>query len=459
MQNLKVKAMAAAMAAITAVTPVLSTYTEVFAETVDDYSDNESVDGTVKIETEAGSSQEDVAETVDTSDNPFLFIKIQSDGGTVIVNEGEKNEQRIRLVKEKDAISEKTVSKINIYDKDDILISNENAEANNYTYVYETASASAVTLKALADDGYQVEKFDISKTVDGIDMPEDSDFKKGVDKYESLLKKRIVVPPLSEQQRIADFLDTKCGILDRTIDAVSQQIEDLEKYKKALITKTVTKGIYKKGEPERAMKDSGVEWIGEVPEEWDVKRNSLNFDIRKTLVGENWSNMQLLSLTTNGVKNITIDDQVGKRPKTLATYQIAHKNDIVMCLFDLDASAVFSGLCKKNGIISPAYKLLKCKNGMFPPYAEYYFRAVFDGRKYKKYAKSIRYTISTNDFMHLKMPVPPLAEQQQIADYLDEKCKNINNRVQKRRQQLEWLKEYKKSLIFDYVTGKKRVEK
>ena len=275
--------------------------------------------------------------------------------------------------------------------------------------------------------------------------------------FTELQKKEIPLPPLPEQQRIADFLDTKCGILDRTIDAVSRQIEDLEKYKRALITKTVTKGICKKGEPERAMKDSGVEWIGEVPEEWDVKRNSLNFDIRKTLVGENWSNMQLLSLTTNGVKNITIDDQVGKRPKTLATYQIAHKNDIVMCLFDLDASAVFSGLCKKNGIISPAYKLLKCKNGMFPPYAEYYFRAVFDGRKYKKYAKSIRYTISTNDFMHLKMPVPPLAEQQQIADYLDEKCKNINNRVQKRRQQLEWLKEYKKSLIFDYVTGKKRV--
>lgn len=267
----------------------------------------------------------------------------------------------------------------------------------------------------------------------------------------------IICPPLPEQQRIADFLDTKCGILDRTIDAVSRQIEDLEKYKKALITKTVTKGICKKGEPERAMKDSGVEWIGEVPEEWSVKRNSLNFDIRKTLVGENWSNMQLLSLTTNGVKNITIDDQVGKRPKTLATYQIAHKNDIVMCLFDLDASAVFSGLCKENGIISPAYKLLKCKDGMLPSYAEYYFRAVFDGRKYKKYAKSIRYTISTNDFMHLKMPVPPLAEQQQIADYLDEKCKNIDNRVQKRKQQLEWLKEYKKSLIFDYVTGKKRV--
>ena len=187
MQNLKVRAMAAAMAAITAVTPVLSTCPEVFAETVDDYSGSESVDGTVKIETEAGSSQEGMAEIVDTNDNPFLFIKIQSDRGTVIVNEGEQNEQRIRLVKEKDAVSEETVSKINIYDKDDILISNENAEANNYTYVYETAAASTVTLKALADDGYQVEKFDISKTVDGIDMPEDSDFKKGVDKYENIV--------------------------------------------------------------------------------------------------------------------------------------------------------------------------------------------------------------------------------------------------------------------------------
>lgn len=190
MQNLKIKAMAAAMAAITAVTPVLSTYTEVFAETVDDYSGSESVeDGTVKIETEVDSStQKNLRGTVETRDeSAFLFINIQSSGGTVIVNEGEKNEQRIRLVKEKDAVSEETVSKINIYDKDDILISNENAEANNYTYVYETAAASAVTLKAMADDGYQVEKFDISKTVDGIDMPEDSDFKKGVDKYENIV--------------------------------------------------------------------------------------------------------------------------------------------------------------------------------------------------------------------------------------------------------------------------------
>ena len=239
MQNLKVRAMAAAMAAITAVTPVLSTYTEVFAETVDDYSGSESVDGTVKIETEAGSSQEDMAETVDTSENPFLFIKIQSDGGTVIVNEGEQNEQRIRLVKEKDAVSEETVSKINIYDKDDILISTENAEANNYTYVYETASASAATLKALADDGYQVEKFDISKTVDGVDLTEDSDFKKGVDKYENIVfmtenKKAEIGFAKKETKESADAavsddlitVDGKADKTDEAADGTAKTEED-----------------------------------------------------------------------------------------------------------------------------------------------------------------------------------------------------------------------------------------
>ena len=254
MQNLKVRAMAAAMAAITAVTPVLSTYTEVFAETVDDYSGSESVDGTVKIETEAGSSQEDIAETVDTSDNPFLFIKIQSDGGTVIVNEGEQNEQRIRLVKEKDAVSDETVSKLNIYDKDDILISNENAEANNYTYVYETTSASAVTLKALADDGYQVEKFDISKTVDGIDMPEDSDFKKGVDKYENIVfmtenKKAEIGFAKKETKEIADAAESDDLI---TVDGKADKTDEDET--EADITKaeegSVDLSVIEKTEPE-----------------------------------------------------------------------------------------------------------------------------------------------------------------------------------------------------------------
>lgn len=266
-----------------------------------------------------------------------------------------------------------------------------------------------------------------------------------------------ILPPIPEQQRIADFLDTKCSILDRTIDAVSRQIEDLEKYKRALITKTVTKGICKKGEPERKMKESGVEEVEFIPKDWDTLRMKDAFNISKEIIGGKWTEATLLSLTTNGVKSITADEQVGKRPKTFATYQRVTKNDIVMCLFDLDASAVFSGLSEYDGMISPAYRILKTKKPMLPKFANYYFQYIFEGRKYKKYAKSIRYSLAGEEFLRLRIVCPPLAEQQQIADYLDEKCKNIDNRVQKRRQQLEWLKEYKKSLIFDYVTGKKRV--
>ena len=194
MQNLKVRAMAAAMAAITAVTPVLSTYTEVFAETVDDYSGSESVDDTVKIETEVGSStQENLEGTVETKDeSAFLFINIQSSGGTVTVNKGEEDEQNIKIVNQKDDNSDEIVSNINSYDKDGVLISSENAEANNYIYTYEAKKDDVLTLSILADEGYQIEKYDTVSKVnqkDGfvIKEAESEDFMSGKDEYYSLV--------------------------------------------------------------------------------------------------------------------------------------------------------------------------------------------------------------------------------------------------------------------------------
>ena len=195
MQNLKVKAIAAAMAAITAAAPVLSTYTEVFAETVNDYSGSESVDdGTAKVETEVDSSvQENLGDTVETKDeNAFLFINIQSSGGTVTVNKGEENEQNIKIVNQKDDNSDEMVSNINSYDKDGILISSENAEANNYVYTYEAKKDDVLTLNILADEGYQIEKYDTVSKVnkkDGfvIKEAESEDFMSGKNEYYSLV--------------------------------------------------------------------------------------------------------------------------------------------------------------------------------------------------------------------------------------------------------------------------------
>lgn len=279
----------------------------------------------------------------------------------------------------------------------------------------------------------------------------------------SLLKKRIVVPPLHEQQRIADFLDTKCDILDRTIDAVSRQIEDLEKYKKALITKTVTKGICKKGEPERAMKDSGVEWIGEVPEEWSVKpfkalagmKGSSEYTARD-IVDEGEGAILLSPSNINDNKlNLSKRTYISQKKYDKSTTKI-QRGDL---LFTKTASVGKCVIYDSDEPAMPNPQLVVLKNIKCLPKFLYYSMVsdVMQAPAKMYVYGSVIPTISQLNLGRIKIPVPSPEEQQQIADYLDEKCKNIDNRVQKRRQQLEWLKEYKKSLIFDYVTGKKRV--
>lgn len=275
-----------------------------------------------------------------------------------------------------------------------------------------------------------------------------------------VLNQYIPLPPLPEQQRIADFLDTKCNILDRTIDAVSRQIEDLEKYKKALITKTVTKGICKKGEPERAMKDSGVEWIGEdIPFDWDINRLQFCIDeiSERNYTGKE---TQILSLMKDkGVIPCEEKGKVGNISKTdLTQYKLAYPNTLITNSMNIIIGS--SGISQYKGCVSPAYYIFKAKPNNDIRYFNYIFAVRAFQNECRRFANGIleiRLRISSTNLLKIKVPVPPLAEQQQIADYLDEKCKNIDNRVQKRRQQLEWLKEYKKSLIFDYVTGKKRV--
>lgn len=278
----------------------------------------------------------------------------------------------------------------------------------------------------------------------------------------------IICPPLPEQQRIADFLDTKCGILDRTIDAVSRQIEDLEKYKKALITKTVTKGICKKGEPERAMKDSGVEWIGEVPEEWSVKR--LKYVLDSIRNGASAASYEYEPDSFRYVRITDIDDngnlkQTGKQylPKEMAKNFILNKKAVLIAntgslgkamLFDPDKE---DEVCALNGHLIEA---IANPNIISNEYLYFFIKSYnYINWVNRSYVQTTMQMLSAGRHKNLPVTVPPLAEQQQIADYLDEKCKNIDNRVQKRKQQLGWLKEYKKSLIFDYVTGKKRVEK
>lgn len=202
----------------------------------------------------------------------------------------------------------------------------------------------------------------------------------------------------------------------------------------------------------REVKDSGIEWIGNIPETWNTQRNKYNFELKKELVGINWNKTQLLSLTKAGVKAIMPEEQSGKIPTSFATYQVVNEKDMVMCLFDLDVSAVFSGISQFKGMISPAYKCLKCKPGLYPQYADYYYRTVFVDRKYKRYSKNVRYSLSADEFLNLPMVIPPLEEQKIITDFLDKKCAIIEKLATDIIAQISVLEDYRKSMITEVVT-------
>lgn len=203
----------------------------------------------------------------------------------------------------------------------------------------------------------------------------------------------------------------------------------------------------------RTMKDSGIEWIGEIPEDWEIHRNKVVFSCNKEIVGENSNNIQLLSLTTGGVKTKDINSVGGKLPESFDTYQYVAIDNIIMCLFDLDMSAVFSGISNYNGMISPAYKVLKCNNNyIIPKYADYWFKFVFVDRKFATYAKNLRYTLSYDEFGVLSIPIPSLPEQQKIADFLDEKCSHIDSILEKTKASIDECKQLKQSVITQAVT-------
>ncbi len=199
-------------------------------------------------------------------------------------------------------------------------------------------------------------------------------------------------------------------------------------------------------------KDSGIDWVGYIPKNWRVLRNKHNFTLEKELVGVKWEETQLLSLTKNGIKAINDGEQTGKVPTSFVTYQKVRKNDLVMCLFDLDCSAVFSGLSSIDGMISPAYKCFKCKPHIHPQYVDFYFQTVFAGRKYMRYSKNVRYSISADEFLGLPIIVPLIEEQIKIASFLKQRCEEIDDLTSDIEKQLALLDEYRKSVITECVT-------
>lgn len=274
----------------------------------------------------------------------------------------------------------------------------------------------------------------------------------------TLMNCEVILPEYGEEKIIADYLDTQCSEIDATAEDIQKEISLLEDYKKSVITEAVTKGL----NPDAEMKDSGIEWIGEVPKHWGTIRIGNAFSIRNERNYLPMEQVQLLSLYSGKGVFPTGEEGTtnrGNHAQTVADYKIVKKNDIVVNIILAWMGSL--GISNYNGVVSPAYDVyIPNEEKVVPHYYHYVFRTSGIANECYRYGRGImmmRWRTYSSEFKRIHVPFPPLAEQQQIADYLDTKCSEIDAIIADKKRQLDILAEYKKSLIYEYVTGKKEV--
>ena len=265
-----------------------------------------------------------------------------------------------------------------------------------------------------------------------------------------------LVPPLSEQQKIADYLDKVCGEVDEMLALQEQMIEELKAYKQSVITEAVTKGL----NPNAPMKDCGIDWIGEIPEHWEVRRIGHLFKLRNEKNYKPMDEVQLLSLYTGiGVFPHGEQEERGNKAITVEGYKVVHKDDIVVNIILAWMGAI--GVSNYDGVTSPAYDVyIPDLSKVFPHFFHYVFRTHGIAGECYKYGRGImmmRWRTYSSEFKQIMVPYPSLEEQRSIASYLDSKCAEIDALITIKQKKIEELKGYKKSVIYEYVTGKKEV--
>lgn len=271
---------------------------------------------------------------------------------------------------------------------------------------------------------------------------------------EQLGKIKVPVPPIEAQQRIADFLDAKCARIDSIRKNVEAEIEALKQYKNSVITEAVTKGLDKNVE----MKDSGIEYVGPIPASWNIHPIYYYFGERKhkNRLGKEEN---LLSLSYGHVIEKDINTSEGLLPENFNTYNIVEAGDIIIRPTDLqnDKRSLRTGLVTEHGIITSAYIALLPIRNINTEYYHYLLYAFDVMKVFYNMGNGVRQGLNFSAFSRLIVFEPPIQEQIAIVSYLNEKCKQIEKIISKKKAQLSTINAYKKSFIYEYVTGKKEV--
>ena len=289
--------------------------------------------------------------------------------------------------------------------------------------------------------------------------------------YAELSKLPLIEPPLPEQQRIADYLDKKCAEIDTLSNSIQQQIDTLEQYKRAVITETVTKGL----NPSAPMKDSGIPWIGKIPTHWNLL--PLRYWITSRQSGA-WGDNEQQNENDHFCVRVADFDYNSYQIKTGAPTTLRNYTSPVVSLLALHQDDI---LIEKSGggektpigrsiIIRKEFDVpvlfanfierIRIKRDYCAMYVEYALVALYKQGLtafYFQQTTGIQNLNITKMFRMESIPCPSKNEQQAIADYLDDKCGKIDGIIQAKQQQLEILQQYKKTVIFEYVTGKKQL--
>lgn len=268
--------------------------------------------------------------------------------------------------------------------------------------------------------------------------------------------KKIVLPiPMhDEQQVVSEYLDQKCSEIDAVSEDIQKQITVLEDYKKSLVYKVVSNGV----SIASMSKDKDEIW-GNIPTGWRLVDIKYLFEIVKRIAGK--EGFDVLAVTQKGLKVKNISSNEGQLADNYSGYQFVYPTDYVMNHMDLltgwvDCSTIF-------GVTSPDYRVFRLRDKINNnlTYFKYVMQCCYMNRIFYSLGQGVsnlgRWRLQTSSFNNFKVPVPTKAEQDEIANYLDEKTAGIDSLISDKKKQLEILAEYKKSLIYEFVTGKKEV--
>ena len=278
-------------------------------------------------------------------------------------------------------------------------------------------------------------------------------------RFEDIKNSLIIYPPLSEQQKIAQFLDDKTAKIDQAVDLAEKQIALLKEHKQILIQNAVTRGL----NPDVPLKDSGVEWIGQVPEHWEVKKLKFVSKINQHTLPENTNGS--LSIKYVDIGSVSFENGIEKvenfsfKNAPSRARRLANRGDIVVSTVRTYLKAIT--MVKEEHqdcIFSTGFAVITSNKCLEDNFFELYAKSDAFTEQVSVFSKGMSYpAINSTDLSNLWITVPPISEQQKIADYLEIQVSKINQAITLKTAHIEKLKEYKSVLINDAVTGKVRV--